>query len=298
MNLQFGSVETTSSALLGAARREALLSLLDDRSAAVRQALLAYFAELGPHAAPFLREVAHGRNRVLGRHAAWYLGELKFSDPIAEFSSFIRSLNYELETGALLLARTITPQLDVGRCCYALDSMATRCRELFAEPSSVREKCRVLNRVLFHEWGFRGNAEHSTDARNSLLDQVINRRKGSPLALVIIYLLTAERLGLDLEPVGLGGNFYVGSYGGDDIFFVDVFDQGVLRDAPEVFHLLQSKQLHPKPSDLAPMPVREVLTRNCRQLASQCAAGSEPDRSKMFAGFVEEFEAAYTRNLT
>ena len=93
-----------TTAILDAARREALLSLLDDKSATVRSALLAYFAGLGADAAPFLREVAHGRNRVLGRHAAWYLDELKFSDPVAEFRSFIRSLNYELETGALLLA--------------------------------------------------------------------------------------------------------------------------------------------------------------------------------------------------
>jgi len=32
---------------------------------------------------------------------------LKFADPVAEFRGFIRSLNYELETGALLLARTV-----------------------------------------------------------------------------------------------------------------------------------------------------------------------------------------------
>jgi len=285
-------------AILDAARREALLSLLDDRSAAVRQALLAYFAGLGATAAPFLREVAHGRNRVLGRHAAWYLDELKFSDPISEFRGFIRSLNYELETGALLLARTVTPQLDVGRCCYALDSMATRCRELFAEPSSLRDKCRVINRVIFHEWGFRGNAEHYSDPRNSLLDQVINRRKGSPIALSLVYLLVAGRLGLEFEPVGVPGHFFVGSYDGDDVFFVDVFDQGVLRNAPEVLELLRARQLAPKASDLAPMPVREVLSRNCRHLATQYSAGGEMERAKMFASFVEEFEAAYIRNVT
>jgi regulator of sirC expression with transglutaminase-like and TPR domain len=297
MNLSFRSVET-STAHLDAARKEALLSLLDDRSAPVRQALLSYFAGIGPGAAPFLREVAHGRNRVLARHAAWYLEELKFSDPVAEFRSFIRSLNYELETGALLLARTVTPQLDVARCCYALDSMATRCRELLAEPCSLRDKCRVLNRVLFHEWGFRGSAEHGTDPRQSLLDQVIYRRKGGPVTLSLVYLLVANRLGLEFEPIGLPGHFFVGCYGTDEVFFVDVFDQGVLRDAAEVFDLLRAHQPAPKASDLAPLPVREVLTRTCRELASQYSAGGESDRARMFASFVDEFEAAYTRNVT
>ena len=38
--------------------------------------------------------------------------------------------------------------------------------------TSAREKCRVLNRVLFHEWGFHGNVENYTDPRNSFLDHV------------------------------------------------------------------------------------------------------------------------------
>jgi hypothetical protein len=116
----------TPTATLDTARREALLSLLDDSSEPVRQALLAYFTSLGSSTASFLREIAHGRNRVLAQHAAWYLEELKFSDPVAEFRGFIRSLNYELETGSLLLARTVTPQLDIGRCCSSSPPRSAR----------------------------------------------------------------------------------------------------------------------------------------------------------------------------
>ena len=97
-------------------RKGTLLRLLDDPSVPVRRALLAHFTELGGEAGPFLQEVARGSNRILARHAAWFLDELKFTDPISEFRGFIRSLNYELETGALLLARTVNPALDVGAC--------------------------------------------------------------------------------------------------------------------------------------------------------------------------------------
>src|SRR5882724_3192153 len=213
---------------------DALLSLLDDTSTAVRKALLTRFAEQGPVGAQFLQEVARGPNRVLARHAAWFLEELKFTDPVAEFRGFIRSLNYELETGALLLARTVTPGLDVGECCTALDAIATRCRELTAEPASARARCRVLNRVLFHEWGFHGNVENYTDPRNSFLDQVLARRTGIPLSLSIVYLLVAGRLGLELEPVALPGHFVVGCFADGAPFFIDPFERGLFRDADEV----------------------------------------------------------------
>jgi regulator of sirC expression with transglutaminase-like and TPR domain len=283
---------------LSAAQREALLSLLDDPSTPVRRALLARFAQLGPAAAPFLQAVARGSNRVLARHAAWFLDELKFADPVAEFRGFIRSLNYELETGALLLARTVAPRLDAGECCTALDTIAARCRELIAEPSSTREKCRVLNRVLFHEWGFHGNLEHYTDPRNSFLDQVLARRTGIPLSLSIVYLLVASRLEIELEPVGLPGHFIVGCFTDDLPFFIDPFDRGVFRDADEIFALLRSNNVVPKATDLAPTPVREVLCRSCRNLVNHYTAAGEPERAKLFAGFVEEFETTYERHAT
>ena len=129
-------------------RQQALRDLLDDTSAPVRQGSSGLLQQARPgHSAPFLREVAHGTDVALARHATWFLEELKFSDPVAEFRGFIRSLNYELETGSLLLARTVSPKLDIVRCCTsARPHIAARCRELIAEPSSRREECRVLNR--------------------------------------------------------------------------------------------------------------------------------------------------------
>jgi regulator of sirC expression with transglutaminase-like and TPR domain len=277
---------------------EALLSLLDDPSTPVRKGLLSEFSQHGPPAVQFLQEVARGSNRVLAWHARWFLEELRFSDPVAEFRGFIRSLNYELETGALLLSRTVAPSLDVGACCTALDQLAARCRELIVEPSSAREKCRVINRVLFHESGFHGNVENYTDPLNSFLDQVVARRTGIPISLTIVYLLVAQRLGLNLEPVGLPGHFVVGCYLEDAPFFIDTFDSGVFRTSDEIFTALRANNIVPKATDLAPTPVREVLCRSCRTLVNHYHGVGDAERARLFAGFVEEFEATYERHAS
>jgi len=280
-----------------ATRREALRRLLDDPSPAVRGALLKCFAGMGAAAGPFLREVASGSDRLLAGHATRFLEELKFTDPAEEFRTFIRSLNYELESGALLMARTVSPRLDVGWCCATLDSAAARCRELISEPSTRREKCRVINRVLFHELGFRGDLEHFTDPRNSLIDQVLARRKGIPVSLCTVYLLVAGRLGIDLEPVALPGYFMVGSWGQGPTFFIDPFESGLFRGKEEVLALLRARQAAPQAGDLVPSPVREVLCRSCRNLVSHFLEDGDGARAQLFAGFVEQFEAAYARNI-
>jgi regulator of sirC expression with transglutaminase-like and TPR domain len=276
----------------------ALLSLLDDTQPAVRRALLGHFQKNGAASANFLKEVLAGKNRVLAWHARWFLEELKFSDPSAEFKGFIRSLNYELETGALLLARTITPELDIGECCAQLDEISDRCRELIVEPMSLREKCRVINRVLFHDYGFRGNHEDYTDPRNSFLDQVLTRKKGLPITLGIIYLLVAHRLGLSLEPVGLPGHFVVGCYIEETPFFIDAFEQGAFRSAQDLFMILRANHIEPKVTDLAPTPVREVLCRCCRNLVHHYRSAGDEEHAKQFSEFVDEFDSTYERHTS
>lgn len=283
---------------LGPGESDAILSLLDDPSPTVHRALLARLAHLGAEAAPLLLGVAQGQNRLLARHAARFLEELHLTDTVADFLGFIRSLNYELESGALLLARTVSPQLEIGACRIELDDIAARCRELIVEPSSTREKCRIVNRVLFHEWGFHGNVEHYTDPHNSFLDQVLERRTGLPISLSIVYLLVAERLGLELEPVGLPGHFVVGCFADGLPFFIDPFERGLFRDADEVLDLLRANHISPTIADLAPTPVREVLCRCCRNLVNHYTAAAEPGRAKLFAGFVEEFESVHERNAS
>ena len=278
------------------AQRSALAGLMDDPSPTVRAALLGEFTRHGRESVELLRTLLRQPNRVLALHAAWFLRELNFTDPVGEFRGFIRSLNYELESGALLLSRTVNPDLDVGACCTQLDSLAARCRELIAEPATAREKCRVLNRVLFHEFGLHGNTEHYTDPLNSYLDQVLARRKGIPISLSIVYLLVAERVGLQLEAVALPGHFMVGCYEESVPFFIDPFNAGVFLSAGEAFQLMREAGGPADVTDLAPTPVREVLCRCCRNLANHYQAAHATAQARLFAGFVAEFESTHERH--
>ncbi len=278
------------------AQQKALGQLLDDPSPVVRSALRALFTARGRECAQLLRELARQPDRELAGHAARYLRELNVPDPVEEFRLFIRSLNYELETGAILLSRTVNADLDVGACCLQLDALATRGRELLSEPATDRQKCRILNRVLFHEYGLRGNAEHYTDPLNSFLDQVLIRRKGLPISLSIVYLLVAERMGLILEPVALPGHFLVGCYAEAVPFYIDPFHSGRLLSVDDVIGLARPGQPAPELADLAPTPVREVLCRCCRNLAHHYAAAEHLQNAALFAGFVSEFESTYERH--
>lgn len=276
--------------------REAFSALLDDASPTVRAGLVGFFGARPEAAREFLVPLAGGADRVLAWHARRVLAELRFADPVADFRGFIRSLNHELETGAVLLARTALPEADAGVVAEELDRLAARCRELIAEPATVRERCRVINRVLFHEAGFHGNTDHYEDPLNSFLPSVIERRTGLPITLAMVYLLVARRIGVELEPVELPGHFLVGCFTEGTPFFIDAFERGAFRTQGELMLYLRARGFDPTPADLSPTPVREVLARCCRNLVAHYSAGGHTHRAQMFEAFLGEFDASYERH--
>jgi len=284
--------------LLSNGTKDAIASLLDDPSPVVRRALISHIESLGDAGRDFLRELAQGANRISALHARWFLMELKFADPVSEFRGFIRSLGYEIETGVFLLSRTVYPDLDISEFCSRLDSIAARCRELMVEPLSVRERCKVINRVLFHELGFRANIEDCGDPEDSFLHRVLERKKGLPLMLSILYLLIAERCGLQLEPVGIPGHFLVGCYLDGETFFIDVVEHGRFLSPVDVAACLEQRKLPMEDSYLAPTTVREVLCCCCRNLERDFDAAKQLPLAQMFASFVGEFDTAYEQNTS
>ena len=92
-----------------AGKVEALLRLLDDDSPVVRKAVLAELQLHPEQGETLLREAAVGMDEALAERAIILLEELGWSDGVEAFLDFIRSLKFELETGWLLLDRTVFP---------------------------------------------------------------------------------------------------------------------------------------------------------------------------------------------
>ena len=114
-----------------------------------------------------------------------------------------------METGWYLLDRVIYPNLDSSVSSLQLDELADRVRDLLTAHSDPKQICLTINRVLFHEYGFRGAGKDFENPQNSFLHQVLEKKKGLPITLSLIYILVARRAGFDLEPIGLPGRGFM-----------------------------------------------------------------------------------------
>jgi len=276
-------------------REEALIGLLDDPSPVVQEALAAEFKRMGREAIPILQRAAREGDKEAREQANQLLKGLVDPDPSRMLVELIRGLRYDLETGLFLINRVINPAVQILPLKEGLDIMARRCRELGVAQMTPRERCKLINRVLFHEYGFRGNTEDFEDPLNSCIEAVFRRRKGLPITLSAIYILVAQRMGMELEPISLPGHFMVGCFAGSEPLYIDPFERGRFRALDEVRELLESRHISPEFHHIAPVPVGEVLCRVCRNLVAHFDNRNAARWANRFRVFVREFEQTHQR---
>jgi regulator of sirC expression with transglutaminase-like and TPR domain len=126
------------------------------------------------------------------------------------------------------------------------------------------EQPEQLAEVIAQSYGYRGDTESYDDLQNADLVRVIERRKGLPVALSILYLHVARQQGWEAEGLAFPAHFLIriGIEGARHV--VDPFHDGIVRDASDLRGLLRQvlgpeAELHPQHFD--PVPDRDVLLR-------------------------------------
>ncbi|MCI0339385.1 MAG: tetratricopeptide repeat protein [Acidobacteria bacterium] len=170
----------------------------------------------------------------------------------------------ELDQTALLIAAEEYPNLEIKKYLDKLDSFAHQARELDDRNAEPLERIMWLSDLLFNDLGFRGNVENYSDARNSFLNDVIDRRTGIPITLSVIFLEVARRIGLKLFGVGMPGHFIV-KYADDDLeILIDPFNGGRLLSEErcrEMIEQMYGGTMSFHPSFLDAVTKKQILTR-------------------------------------
>lgn len=143
----------------------------------------------------------------------------------------------DLAEVALLVACDEYPSLDVEAYLGELNGMAHEARAHMR--GRLTQRVKGLCRYLFHDMGFRGNQKDYYDARNSYLNEVLDRRTGIPITLSAVALAVGRRAGLDVFGVGLPGHFVAkASAAGEEVLF-DPFHGGRLLTPQKCQHLVE-----------------------------------------------------------
>lgn len=144
-----------------------------------------------------------------------------------------------LDQAAALLAAEEQSGSEPEATLAGLDSVA---RNLHVpDGASVYERVARLSHALFEVRRFAGDTDEYDAPRNSFLDRVLERRRGLPILLCVVFMEVGRRVGVDIDGISFPGHFVVAPRGADPRFYVDPFGGGrVLRDADLRDHLART----------------------------------------------------------
>ena len=154
----------------------------------------------------------------------------------------------DLADAALQFARLATPKADPGKARDHLSLIARAAAS--ARRGDLRERSIFLADLFTQRLGYAGDEETYDDFANANLIQVIERRRGLPVALGILWLHAAYAAGWDAAGINLPGHFVIAlRRPGEEPMVLDPFRSARLdgSDLPEDM--------------LEPMLRREVLLR-------------------------------------
>ncbi len=195
---------------------------------------------------------------------------------ISLFAEAAASAEPDLASAALMIARIEYPKLDPTVYLARLDEMGEAVKTRLAAADALRGPGRaeahvsVLNDYLFNDLGFIGDRDHYEDPRNSFLNEVLERRKGIPITLAVVYLEVARRAGVRVDGVNFPGHFLLRCPGEPlapgviSDLIIDPFHKGALlteRDCRELLERHVGDDAAFDESLLAPASKQQILTR-------------------------------------
>jgi len=122
----------------------------------------------------------------------------------------------------------------------------------------------ALGALLVDRHGYRGDSDTYEDPRNANLVAVLERRRGLPVALGIVWIHAAHAAGWIAYGIDFPGHFLLGLSGTGDSIILDVFSGGTpcdARDLRAMVKRIEGAKAELRPELLRPMGTRAVLLR-------------------------------------
>lgn len=263
MNVEHSPTQTAPAATFTDAQLAAMLTLLADDDEAIRTTIRERLLAGGEPVFKFLETQRLHRVPAVRRRVLELLEQRDAARYDGEFMAFIlnQGEQFDLEDGVWRFTLTRYPGINVAAFRAQLDDWAARVREALPESPTGESTLQAINRLLFEELAFIGNQTDYYDPANSYLNRVMDRRRGVPTSLSVVYLCVARRLELPVVGVGMPGHFLCRYQTPREEFYIDPFHGGKLLSRIDCKRRIANLAVDYDDSHLAPVSSRRMLQR-------------------------------------
>ena len=187
----------------------ALIQLLEDPDDNVfhhvYQQLLAY----GTKVIPILESSWELDVKNLGhqRRIEQLIHEIQFSETQSKLLNWKNTEEKDLVDAWIIITNWKYPGINKEIIKDKIDTIKQDVWLEINEQQTAYEKVKILNKIFFNYYKFKGNNQNYHSPLNSYLNTVLETKQGNPLSLSIIYSYIAQKLSIPIYGVNLPNHF-------------------------------------------------------------------------------------------
>jgi len=246
---------------------KALVSLLDDRDEQIVTQVVDKIRSLGKEAIPYLeQEWENNFNPLVQRRIEELIHDLQYELLKFRIQEWYTSKDQDLLTGLWMVATYQYPDLEIEKLKQELEQIYYEAWLEFKPDLYPFDQVKVLNGVLFTKLKLGANTKNFHSPGNSMINIVLETRKGNPITLSIIYMLVAQKLKMPVYGVNLPNLFIVTYKDEKTQFYINAFNKGLIFSRQDIENYIHELRLTPQDSFFEPCSSLEIIRRVFRNL--------------------------------
>lgn len=247
---------------------KALVSLLEDDDEQIVSHVQEKILSLGTGVIPQLeQEWETNFNSNVQRRIEDLIHTLQYELLKERLKNWYNSEEQDLLTGMWLIATYQYPDLELIKLRQELEQIYYDTWLEFKPDLYPFDQIKLINSVLFNKLKFGANTKNFHSPGNSMLNVVLETRKGNPITLCVIYMLVSQKLKLPVYGVNLP-NLFVLTYKDErhQQFYINAFNKGLIFSRQDIENYINELHLAPQDSFFQPCANLEIIRRVFRNL--------------------------------
>ena len=246
---------------------KALTALLDDEDHEVVAHVEDKIMSIGTSIIPLLeQEWENAFNPIIQSKIENLVHELQFELLKERFLVWKKTGAKNLLEGFWIVATYQCPDLEMDQLTKEMDELYRELQLSIQEEMTSYDQISVFNDIFFNQFKFKANTKNFHSPANSMINSVLETKKGNPISLCVIYMLLAQKMNLPLYGVNLP-NLFILIYKIDDKpFYINVFNKGLIFTRDDIDNYLENLQLDKQDIFYDPCTNLDIILRVLRNL--------------------------------
>jgi regulator of sirC expression with transglutaminase-like and TPR domain len=246
---------------------KALVTLLEDDDDEIVTHVERRLMEIGTGVIPLLeQEWEINFNPVTQRRIEDLIHTLQFELVQERLQDWKNNRSKDLLEGLWLVATYQYPDLDLEELRQQIHSLYIEVWRELKDDLSPMDQVRVLNHVLFDRLKYRANTKNFHSPGNSMINAVLESKKGNPISLCSIYLLVAQKLELPIYGVNLPNLFILTYKTPTEEFYINCFSKGLIFSRADIDNYLDHLNITKQDLYYKPCEHVDIILRSLRNL--------------------------------